>query len=39
MSQLEFDFKILNREQKERVERFVSTSANDVTKKNMKFIL
>lgn len=33
MSQLEFDFKVLSKEQEERVERFVSTSANDVAKK------
>jgi hypothetical protein len=32
MSQLEFDFKTLNREQEERVGRFVSTSANNVAK-------
>jgi len=33
MSQLEFDFKVLSKEQEERVGRFVSTSANDVAKK------
>lgn len=33
MSQLEFDFKILSKEQEERVGRFVSISANDVVEK------
>jgi len=32
MSQLEFDFKVLSKEQEERVGRFVSTSANNVAK-------